>query len=179
MAALDRRIVLAAAAAVLLVAPAGAGGTSEGTGQVVEGHTTYERLTVEPSPTVSVIGDVRCHVEVLDVTVNVPPRVGGFDAECDADVTVFGSSLGAPDPRDHVLAPTGSAYEAVGPRGDVWTTTEHVYEAGGSTWKAWTVDSGERRVDPGSGDAYRFVAALPGDEVRGEELRLRAGSVVG
>lgn len=171
-----RKVALAAGIALLIVLPAGAGGAAQQDQEVVAGHTTYATIVPDEPESVSVVGDVRCHFEVLDVTFTVPPSVGEVDADCFGDVTVFGSLLEAPDPRGQALDPTGRVLEAEGPQGGTWTTTEWVYEVGGETWRAWTVGAGERLVDPGSGEAYRFVVGVPADAA-GEEVRLRAGSL--
>lgn len=175
---MDRRVALATAVAILIVAPAGGStATSESVeDKVVEGHTTYATIEneVDEARTVSVIGDVRCHVEVLEVKVTVPPSVEEVDADCGADVQVLGTVLGAPDPTGRDLEPTGRTFEAVGPQGGSWTTTELAYEAGGETWRAWSVPVEEPRLDPGSGEEYRFVAAVPTDA--GEQVRLRTAS---
>lgn len=172
---MDRKVALAAGIALLIVAPA-VGAAEQGDEEVVEGHTTYTTIVADAPESISVIGDVRCHFEVLDVTFTVPPTVGNADADCSADVTVFGSLLGAPDPTKQDLDPTGRVLEVEGPQGITWTTTEWTYEADGGTWPAWTTDVGDRRVDPDSGRSYRFAMGVPGDAV-GEEVRLRAGSL--
>lgn len=170
---MDRKVALAAGIAILIVAPAG--GAAQQKEEVVQGHTTYATLRPEEPRSISVIGDVRCHVEVLDVELTVPPSVGNVEANCSGDVTVFGSLLESPDPRGRDLTKTGRVLEAEGPQGRTWTTTEWTYQAQGEEWTAWTVDVEERRVDPGSGEPYRFVLGVPGD-TGGQEVQLRAGS---
>lgn len=171
---MDRKVALAAGIALLIVAPA-VGAAEQGDQEIVEGHTTYTTIVADEPRSISVIGDVRCHFEVLDVTFTVPPTVGNVDADCAADLLVFGSLLEAPDPTAQDLEKTGRTLEVEGPQGLTWTTTEWTYEADGETWRAWTTDVGDRRVDPESGDTYRFAIGVPGDAA-GEEVRLRAGS---
>lgn len=169
---MKRRVALAAGIAILIAIPAvGAAGGEE---QVVEGHTVYEKIVAERAPVISVIGDVRCHVEVLRVRVAVPPSVGSAGANCDAGVQVFGSGVGAPDPRKESLSPTGRTFTAQGPQGHQWTTTEYTYQALGQTWRAYGLETGPTRVHPGTGQPYDFVAAFPGDVAGGERVKLRA-----
>jgi hypothetical protein len=169
---MDRRVALAVGIAILVGIPVV--GAEDENEQVVEGHTVYEAIEVEQAPVVSVIGDVRCHVEVLRVRITVPPSVDNVGANCEADVQVFGSGVGAPDPTKHALSPTGDAYEAEGPQGLTWTTEEYAYEAQDQTWTAYGVEAGPTREDPETGQEYSFVAAVPADATDGEEMQLRA-----
>lgn len=175
-----RWVALATAVSVLVVATAAgsAGPQNEiaGDEEIVGGHTVHTTIENQPAESLSVVGDVHCRFEVMDVTLTVPPSVGDADAGCDADTRVFGSAAAAPDPRREDLQPTGRTLEAEGPQGETWTTTEHAYEVLGETWKAWTVDAREPMVDPGTGETYRFVAAFPADAAGGETIQLRAGS---
>lgn len=166
---MDRRVALAAGIALLVVAPAAA---QDGEDEVVGGHTTYTAIEAETDRTVSVVGDVECHFEVIRIKIGVPPSVGDADADCSADVRIFGSSQAGPDPLDHDLVPTGRTLEAQGPNGETWTTTEHAFEVGGEEHRAWSVDPEPPRTDPETGEEYRFVMALPSDVPDGETLVL-------
>lgn len=168
---MDRRVALAAGIAILV--GFSAVGSAENKEQVVEGHTVYEKIGVEKAPVVNVVGDVRCHFEVLRVRLTVPPSVGSAGAECEGDVQVFGSGIGAPDPRKEALVPTGETFTAEGPNGVEWTTTEYEYQAQGQSWTAYMVEAGPTQVHPETGEEYSFVATMPTDAVGGEELKLR------
>ncbi len=167
-----------AVATFLLIAVPTVGSTAPDR-PVVEGHTTYAEIIVgdEAVATLDLIGDVRCHVEVLGVRVDVPPSVDRVGLDCGSDLAIYVTPQGAPDPTTAVLSPTGSAYTTTGPQGTSWVTTEHTYEEDdGTEHRTWTVPVQGPYVDPATGGTYRFVAPVPSDATAsGSDLQVRSG----
>lgn len=171
------KVPLAVAMFVLASVPAVGGSSTDAS--LVEGHTTYAEIVLgdDGVATLDIIGDVRCHVEVLGVHVDVPPSVDRVGVDCGSGLSVYVTHAGAPDPRTQLLEPTGDLAQAAGPQGTTWTATEFTYHGpDGGTHTAWTVPVDAPRVDPATGDTYRFMAPVPADAVPdGGELRLRLG----